>query len=126
MASDDGDDFLREVELRWAAHHREHALHDEAHRREHEQTQTALDKAERQTAEALDKAEHTVSLRFDGVIKSSDLMRDQVIELQKSDVKGEGKSLGQGAVIAVIVGAVGFAATLLGIVIVVVNLVAGA
>lgn len=45
-----------------------------------------------------------------------------IIAIEKGDVKQEGKGIGQGAAIAAIVGAVGFAATLLGLLIVVANL----
>ena len=42
----DPDALNREVELRWAAHEREHAQHEASHAREHEMTTLALGKAE--------------------------------------------------------------------------------
>lgn len=49
--------------------------------------------------------------------------RASITTLEKADVKGEGRSLGQGAVIAAIIGTVGLAATLLGMIIVIANFV---
>jgi hypothetical protein len=58
--------------------------------------------------------------------RAHDEMRSLIVELQKTDLGSEsrrsGLAKGQGAVIAAIVGAVGFSATLLGLIIIVSNL----
>lgn len=111
------------------AHEREHFVHDEAHRREHTMTDTAISKA----SESMDK-------RLEGMNEFRSALRDQaasfvrmetytalvdrVIAIEKLDIKGEGRTIGQGVVIAAIVGTVAFIATLLGIVAVIANLAA--
>ena len=90
------------------------------------------------TAEALDKAVESMDRRLEGMnefraslrdqastfvrLDTFDALRDRVIAIEKLDIKGEGKSLGQGAVIAAIIAAVGFVLTLLTLAVVVSNL----
>lgn len=52
--------------------------------------------------------------------------RQRIEAIEKKDVKGEGKSLGQGTVVAIIVGAIALMGTLLTIVIAVANALTGA
>jgi hypothetical protein len=103
-------------------HHREHLTHEASHAREHTLVSEALSKAE----SAMDKRlEGIVSLfaerdkaygeRFDAVLRA-------ITVIEKGDVKQEGRSLGQGATIAVIVGVVTFVGTVLGIIVLLANL----
>ncbi len=127
------DAVARERVIHAEAHEREHA----AHLREHELDKLAITKAEQANdirfragnafREQLDIIVRTLSTKdsLDAHIKHHDQRLDElrtaIVTLEKSDVKGEGKQLGQGAVIAAIVGAVAFASTVLGIIIVIVN-----
>lgn len=125
------------VAAEFEAHAREHAAYRTAHMREHELQEAAVK-----------KVESTTETRFAGVNEFREQLRDQatrlastervdslekevqrrfdehrlaITNIEKGDVKGEGKSLGQGTVIAAIVGTVGFTATLIGIIVVLAN-----
>lgn len=116
-----------------AAHNREHSLDEKAstialaaHAKEH-----SLEK------DARDKAEHAIDTRLQTMNEFRAQLKDQastfaradtvaaltdrIIAIEKLDIKGEGKAIGQGTVIAVIIGAVTFIGTILGILIVVAN-----
>ena len=120
-----------------AAHNREHTLDSknagqllEAHAREH-----ALE------ADALDKAAIAVDKRLEGMnevrsqlkeqaltfarVDAVNSLTDRVIAIEKLDIKSEGRGLGQGAVLGAIVAAVGFAVTLITLVVIVANLLTG-
>lgn len=129
-------------------HHREHLVHESAHGREHTATEGALNKAEiatekrfesvnefreqlrtqaatLATRELVDQISKDTDRRFVEASKISaerfDTQGRAITVIEKGDVKQEGKALGQGTVVAIIVGAVGFVGTLLGIVIVLAN-----
>lgn len=136
----------REWEQRWEAHDREHASMREALKTaidavDKERTMLALAHAKEHEleAEARDKAEIAVDHRLEGMnevrgqlreqastfarVESVASLTDRIIAIEKLDIKGEGRALGQGAVVAIIVGAVSFVGAILGIVIVVSNFV---
>lgn len=123
-----------QTELRWTSHTR---LHD-AHEREHAQRAEAHAKEHSLEAVARDKAEAAVNQRLEGMnevraqlkdqaltfarVEVVQALTDRVIAIEKLDIKGEGKSLGQGAVIAAIVGSVSFAVAAIGLIVLVANL----
>jgi hypothetical protein len=113
-------------ELRWTAHIRAHEAALEAHRKEHALEATARDKAEAAIDRRLEGMNEVRSQLKEQAatfarIEVVQQLTDRVIAIEKLDIKGEGRSLGQGAVIATIVAAVGFAATLLGLIVVLAN-----
>jgi hypothetical protein len=54
-----------------------------------------------------------------------DEMRERIVAIEKGDVKQEGRSLGQGTVVAIIVGTISLVGTILGIIIVLANFATG-
>lgn len=125
---------------------RERALHVTAHEAAHaaneRATQAALiahAKEHELEAMARDKAEAAVNLRLAAMnevreqlkeqtatfarVEIVQALTDRIIAIEKLDIKGEGKSLGQGAVIAAIVAAIGVSATIVSLVVVLANLV---
>jgi len=76
---------------------------------------------ERVTSERANALEKATSERVAATEKT---ILDRIIAIEKSDVKGEGKSQGQGVVIAAIVASVGFAATLIALLVVIADLLA--
>jgi hypothetical protein len=117
------------------AHNREHSLdnksqieRDEHHEREHKLEAVARDKAEEAVNVRLEQMNEFRSSLADQATTfvrkdTYDALVERVITIEKLDIKGEGKSLGQGAVIAAIVGSVGFVGTLLGLIVVLANVV---
>lgn len=69
------------------------------------------------TRDLLDSMENQFNTRMS-------VLTDRVVVIEKGDVKNEGKSLGQSAVIALIIAAAGFILTVLTIVIIVANFTA--
>lgn len=124
-----------QAEFRWSAHQ---AMHDAADR---ELTQRAVAHAREHALEAVarDKAEAAVNQRLEGMNEVRSQLKDQaltfarvevvqaltdrVIAIEKLDIKGEGKSIGQGAVVAAIVGSVSFAIAAIGLIVLVANFV---
>ena len=122
MRTEDEPVTRREVEMRWAAHGDLHGAHERAHDREHAMT-----------AEALDKAVQSMDRRLEGMNEFRASLKDQagtfvrmdtyqalldrVIAIEKSDVKGEGKALGQAATVGAIIAAIGVAATVVSLVV---------
>jgi hypothetical protein len=138
------DAVARERAIHAEAHQREH----EAHQREHAKDAVAIDKAEKATdlrfaaanafreqisdmtrtfatKEALDSHLSESDRRIQDIRATYDRrveeLRNRVELIEKGDVKQEGRGIGQAATVAAIVAAVGFFATLLGIVIVLAN-----
>lgn len=125
----------RAVRLRWTGHLREHVLQEEADHIHHQ----AHAKEHELEAEAAAKAADALAVRIHDLNDSRGQLRDQaatfaradalqvltdrVIAIEKLDIKGEGRQLGQGATVALIVSSVGFVATILGIIVVLSNLV---
>lgn len=100
--------------------------HDQAHQREHSMSSEALVKAEssmdkrlESVAKLLEERDKAWGVRFEDTLRA-------ITNIEKLDVKAEGKSLGQGTVIAIIVTAISVVGTILGIIIVLSNLVTGA
>jgi hypothetical protein len=101
------------------AHEREHLFHTEAHEREHQLVSAALEKSERAFEQRLaatgtsigqireQQGRFATAERVDLFEKEYDRrLAEQSIaitNIEKHDVKGEGKSLGQGVVVAIIV-----------------------
>ncbi len=135
----------RERNIHAEAHDREHL----GHQREHGLNNLAIDKAEsandkrfsstnayreqinemiRQLApkETLDVFIKEVDRRFEDARKDTERrheeLRHAITTLERTDVKAEGKGIGQGAMVAYIVTAVGLVGTILGILIVASNL----
>jgi hypothetical protein len=129
-------------------HRREHdtaeAAHQQVHRQQAETGAAMLAMYEerfRLEEKARDTATMAMDKRLEGMNEFRDQLRDQqgtfvrrevydalevrVTNIEKGDIKGEGKALGQGTVIAVIVGAVAFVGAILGIIVVVVNIATG-
>ncbi len=131
-----------------AAHAREH----EGHQGVHVFGQLAIDKAEQATdkrfssvnatreqmadiirslasKDTVDGMASDMTRRWEENRKELDRRFDEqriaITNIEKGDVKGEGKELGRSATVALIIGAVSFAATVLGIIIVVSNLATG-
>lgn len=125
----------RERSIHAGAHEHEHL----AHQREHGLNNLAIDKAEGATDKRFQASnayrEQMNSLvngltskdAFDGHTRDMDRryedLRAAVVELQKVDVRGEGRARGQGMVIAAIAVSVSVASGVLGIVIVIANVV---
>jgi hypothetical protein len=113
--------------MRWAAHKELHEAHSHAHDQEHDMT-----------AEALDKAVGVMDRRLEGMNEFRSALRDQqsnfvrgdvfaalvdrVIAIEKLDIQGAARGQGYSSVIGWIVGAIGLAATVLGIVVILANL----
>lgn len=135
----------REREIHASAHVKEH----EGHLREHALNNLAIDKAEAAndkrftatnafretfetrvqagaTKESVDALRKELDRRFEDIRKEReaalDGLRHQVATLEKTDVKAEGRGLGQGALVAYIVTAI----SILGSLIVIVNLLTAA
>jgi Flp pilus assembly protein TadB len=137
-----GDDDLDE-QLRDARdiHRREHEAAERAHRELHGAEKQARDAAVASMEKRLESMNEfrdqlreqattfqqvkTAEAAHDAIDKRLDEMRERIVAIEKGDVKQEGRSLGQGAVVAIIVGAVAFVGSILGIVIVVVNILTG-
>ncbi len=127
----------REREIHSAAHEREHM----SHQKEHDLAGIAINKAESATnirfssfnefrgqlGDLINRlaSKETVEASAKENSRRYDELRERIIAIEKADVKGEGKQLGQTAMVALIVGAVSFVATILGIVIVVANFATG-
>jgi arginine utilization protein RocB len=125
--TDDSPITRRESEMRWKAHADLHDAHDKAHDQEHEMTE-----------QALDKAVNSMDRRLEGMNEFRNTLRDQaatfvrmetyqalvdrVINIEKNDKVGEGKSLGQGTVIAAIVVGLTITGTIISLVVVIANL----
>lgn len=127
MQTEDDPITRRESALRWDAHAELHSAHERAHDQEHDMTEKALDKA----VGAMDKRlegmnEFRASLKDQSQtfarIDTVDALRERIVAIEKLDIKGEGRSLGQGAVVAVLVGAISLSATIVGIIVVLANL----
>lgn len=132
----------REREIHADAHAREHL----AHEKEHSLSNLAITKAEKATDDRFaaangyrDQITGLVSQmvtrdQLEVLIKEHDRryeeQRAAIINLEKGDVgdrsMGRGRAIGQGVVIAAIIGTVSFAGTVLGIVIVIVNIATAA
>lgn len=120
------------------AHNREHTLNDkssdialDAHHKEHSLEKDARDKAEKAIdSRLLTMNEFRAQLKDQAStfarVDTIQALTDRVIAIEKLDIKGEGRTLGQGAVLAAIIGVVSFVATVLGIIIVVVNVATSA
>lgn len=131
------------------AHSREHMAHEQRHTDAQEaiiKAETSIDKrleslnefrsqlrderSDLASSERVGLLEGNIDRRFTETIKHADEKhednRRRIEILEKGDIKSEGKSLGQGAVVAILVTAIGVVGTLLGIVIVIANLVTGA
>jgi hypothetical protein len=118
---------LQKTELGTAldSHHREHVTHEASHAREHSLVSEALTKAESsmdKRLEAIDKRleerDKAWALRFEDSLRA-------ITNIEKGDVKQEGKQLGQGAVVAIIVGAISVVGAILGILVVIANFATG-
>ncbi len=136
------------AELHNIAHSREHTAHEVRHedgRMAVAKADAAMDKRlealngvygqMREQARAFASSE-SVSLiqavidrRFDEARRDRETrheeLRVRIESIEKGDVKLEGKSLGQGATVAMIVGAIAFVGTVLGIVVAIVGVVTG-
>ena len=139
----------REQDLRWANHLRVHELETanltnarESHEREHFAHVSAHDREHVMTGVAITTATGALDKRLEGMNEFRGTLRDQqstflrreqyeaqagamlerVINLEKSNVKVEGRSLGQGTIVGLIVGAVTLVGTILGIIVVASNL----
>lgn len=179
MTTLDGDEpaTRREIELRWAAHdrehvalqlavntadaeaktalraaltdhHREHGVHDTFHDREHDSTEQSIAKSEAATDKRFEGAnafreqlrEQAVRLagkdQLEALAKDTDRrfeetrsererrlaeLRLAVTNLEKGDVRVEGRELGRSAMVAIIVTAIGLVGTILGILVVAAN-----
>lgn len=131
----------RERSIHAEAHEREHA----GHQREHGMADQAIGKAEAAndkrfavangvresfearvqqsaTKETVESMRKEFDRRFEDFRKERDValdgLRRQVTTLEKTDVKAEGRGIGQGAVIAFIVTGVGLISTLVGMVVI--------
>jgi len=114
------------VASEFSSHAREHGLNRDQHSKEHSLEATARDKAESAVNQRLEGMNEVRAQLKDQALTFARVevvqaLTDRVIAIEKLDIKGEGRSLGQGAVIATIVAAVGFAATLLGLIVVLAN-----
>lgn len=113
------------VKVALSAVDRERIIHAEAHSGEHDSHEIEHDLNNL----AIDKAERGNDRRFDDLRLENNRryaeLRGRVEVIEKLDVKGEGRQLGQAAVIGLIIGSVGFFSTLLGIIIVAVNILTG-
>lgn len=134
----------RERDIHATAHDKAHL----AHEREHELSKLAISKAEdatdkrftavNGTRDTVNDIVHNLASKesVDAIARDTvrrweenrkeldrrfDEQRVQITNIEKGDVKQEGRGIGQGTVITVIIGAVGFVGTLLGIIIVVAN-----
>jgi hypothetical protein len=126
----------KEREIHAHAHEREHA----SHIREHELDKLAVTKAEAANdirfkstngyREQLDVVIRTLATKetVDGYQSHTnqrmDELRDKIVAIEKGDSKAEGRQLGQGAVVGIIVTAVFVASAVLGIVVVLANFAA--
>ncbi len=136
------------AELHNIAHSREHTAHEVRHedgRMAVAKADAAMDKRlealngvygqMREQARAFASSESVVALqgtidrRFEDARRDRETrheeLRVRIETIEKGDVKQEGKSLGQGATVAMIVGAVAFVGTVLGIVVAIVGVVTG-
>lgn len=95
-----------------------------------DQARTFATNAEFQQAMAgmgtrLDQIQGALDRRFLDTVKHTDERyeenRRRIEAIEKTDVKGEGKALGQGTVVAIIIGAISLVGTVLGIIIVISN-----
>jgi hypothetical protein len=81
------------------------------------------------SGESVVSLQGTVDRRFEDARRDRETrheeLRVRIDNIEKGDAKGEGKSLGQGAMIALIVGAVAFVGTILGIVTALANVATG-
>ncbi len=138
----------RERTIHAEAHDREH----EGHQREHGSGQLAIDKAEQATDKRFTSVNGTrdqmaelirslaskdtvdgmaldTTRRWEENRKELDRRFDEqrlaITNIEKGDVKGEGKELGRSTMVAIIVTAVGLVGTILGIVIVISNFATG-
>ncbi len=136
----------RERKIHADAHYREH----EGHQREHGLNNLAIDKAEAATdkrfssvngtrAQMEDMLRHMTSqdafdahisefMRFREDLRTDqdrrfDEMRLAIVNIEKGNVKQEGKGIGQAAVVAAIVGAVAAASAIIGLIVVIANIV---
>ena len=107
------------------SHHREHETHESSHAREHKlvseallKAETSMDKRLQAMTELFAARDVAYGERFDGILEAIRVVRE-------TDVKAEGRSLGQGATIAIIVAAIGFVGTILGIIIALANVATG-
>jgi hypothetical protein len=120
-----------DVERRWKAHGDLHEAAHVAHAREHDLEATARDKAETGIDKRLEGMNEVRSqlkeqaLTF-ARVETVNSLTDRVIAIEKLDIKGEGRALGQGATVGIIVGAIGLVGTILGIVIVAANFLSAA
>lgn len=116
-----------------AAHNREHTLdakaashQQDAHNKEHSLEATQRDKAEVAIDKRLEGMNEVRSQLKDQTatfarVEVVNALTDRIIAIEKLDIKGEGRAIGQGAVVAIIVGAVSLVGTILGILIIVAN-----
>lgn len=142
----------REAELRWDSHAGEHhalamavdkafaavgrenQLHIDAHvadhishEREHKLTQDALEKALKANdtrLEGMNQFRQQLQEERSRFVSRDlfDALTNRIIAIEKLDIKSEGKALGQGAVIAAIVGSVSAAGAIISLIIVIANL----
>ncbi len=81
------------------------------------------------SSESVTLLQAVIDRRFDEARRDRETrheeLRVRIESIEKGDAKGEGKSLGQGATIAIIVGAVAFVGTVLGIVSALANVATG-
>jgi hypothetical protein len=136
------DAVTREQKTHVIAHEAAHAAHGREHTLVEKATDAATashDKEHALEKDARDKAENAIDKRLEGMnevrsqlkeqaltfarVEVVNSLTDRIIAIEKLDIKGEGRALGQGAVVALIVGAVSFVGAILGIVIVVANFV---
>lgn len=134
------DAIERERALHVTAHDAAHVAHEREHSLDHRAEELASVSHQKEHAlekNARDKAEQAIDKRLEGMnevrsqlkeqaqtfarVESVSALTDRVIAIEKLDIKGEGRALGQGAVVAIIVTAISVTATILGILIVVAN-----
>ena len=123
MSKNDKPITRREAQQLWDAHRELHASHEKAHDTEHAMTEQALDKAVNsmdRRLEGMNEFRSTLRDQATTFVRSDtyQALLDRVIAIEKSDVKGEGKQIGQAAAIGAIIAAISVAATIVGLIVV--------